>query len=277
MTSSPDFWAGIDGVLVVNLDARPDRWASTQALLAGVVPADKLHRLPATAGVALPGYAAPPWFRGRRRDKTWAGRAGCALSHRAAVEHASAQGWRTLLVLEDDLDLSPDFDAVLASLSDALQRTDWDVCYLGHTDPQPPYRHQAALAESHALFKVAGASTTHAYLLRDSTYAMLLKRLPRTEGIWDWIATHRAIDRWYYRNLARWFRVCAVSPAIINQETGYSDITQRAHERTYATRIDHPGHGALAFAVLGAWRWLSFRLAEPRDIVRGQIKRLRGF
>lgn len=271
------FWASVDGVLVVNLDTRPDRWVEVQTLLAGRVPKDKLARLPATLGVTLPGFGTTPWFRGRKRDRTWAGRAGCTLSHRAAITMAREKGWRTILILEDDIELATSFDEVLAELPQALAATEWDVCYLGYTDPVAPYRRLAALPEGHTLFRISGASTTHAYLLRDTTFDWILSRLPETESVWEWTSTHRAIDRWYYRNLARHFSVCAVSPSVVNQQDGLSDITQRAHEKVHTTRVPHAGHGALAFALLGAWCWLGFRLAEPRDWLRGRIKRLSGF
>jgi hypothetical protein len=267
----------VDGVLVVNLDSRPDRWQAVQALAAGLIPADKLMRLPATAGVALPGYGEAPWFRGRKRDRTWAGRAGCTLSHRAAIALARRQGWRTLLILEDDIELAPALPAVLASLPGALSVHAWDVCYLGYTDPVPPYRTLAPLAEGHTLCRVSGCNTTHAYLLRDTTFDWLLARLPEPARIWPWTGRHRAIDRWYYRNLARRFVVTAVSPAVINQQGGFSDITQRSHEKVHTTRVPDRRSGRLGFALWGAWRWLGFRLAEPWDWLRGRIKRVRGF
>ena len=271
------FWELVDGVLVINLDARPDRWEEVQAILAEHVPADKLARLPATLGAALPGFGGMPWFRGRKRDRTWAGRAGCTLSHRAAIEYARQKGWHTLLILEDDIELAPDFDAVLTQLPHALFSVDWDVCYLGYTDPVSPYRKLSGLPAGHSLFRISGASTTHAYLLRDTTWDWLLAHLPAPAQVWNWTATHRAIARWYYRNLARRFTVCAVSPAIINQQGGFSDITQREHEKAHTTRVNHPGSSRLAFALFGVWRWLGYRLAEPRDWLRGRIKRLRGY
>lgn len=267
----------IDGVLVVNLDSRPDRWQDIQARTAGFIPADKLHRLPATLGAALPGYGAPPWFRGRKRDRTWAGRAGCTLSHRAAITHAKSHNWRTVLILEDDIELEPALAEVLAGLPAALRASDWDVCYLGFTDPVPPYRTLAELPAGHSLCAVTGCSTTHAYLLKQSAYDILLEKLPTADTIWHWISRHRAIDRWYYRNLARYFNVCAVSPALINQQGGFSDITQRLHEKVHTTRVPDIRHGALAFRFLGVLRWLGYRLAEPRDWLRGRIKQARGF
>lgn len=271
------FWEMVDGVLVVNLDTRADRWLDVQVRTAGFVPELKLHRLAATLGAALPGFGAPPWFRGRKRDTTWAGRAGCTLSHRMAITYARQQGWRTVLILEDDIELEPKLADVLAGLPEALNHTDWDVCYLGFTDPVPPYRKIRELPAGHTLFAVFGCSTTHAYLLRESSYDLLLQKLPTAETIWSWISRHRAIDRWYYRNLSRYFKVCAVSPAIINQQGGFSDITQREHERIYTTHVPQAPHGALAYRLWGTLRWLQYRLAEPRDWVRGRIKKLRGF
>lgn len=271
------FWDMVDGVLVVNLDSRPDRWQDVRARTAGFIPGDKLHRLSATLGAALPGFGTAPWFHGRKRDKTWAGRAGCTLSHRAAIDHARLQGWRTVLILEDDIELEPALAEVLAGLYQALQDADWNVCYLGFTDPVSPYRHVTDLPAGHSLCAVSGCSTTHAYLLRDNTYDLLLKKLPTVDSIWPWISRHRAIDRWYYRNLARYFDVCAVSPAVINQQGGFSDITQREHEKVHTTRVPPTRYGTLAFRLGRTLRWLQYRLAEPRDWLRGRIKQLRGF
>lgn len=271
------FWEMVDGVLVVNLDTRPDRWLDVQTRTDGFVPAAKLHRLPATLGAALPGFGASPWFRGRKRDRTWAGRAGCTLSHRMAISHAREQRWRTVLILEDDIELEPTLAEVLAGLPEALNHTDWDVCYIGFTDPVPPYRRIHELPAGHALCAVSGCSTTHAYLLRESSYDLLLQKLPTAENIWPWISRHRAIDRWYYRHLTRYFNVCAISPAIINQQAGFSDITQREHEKVHTTKVPEARQSTLVFRIHGGLRWLQYRLAEPRDWLRGHIKQLRGF
>lgn len=270
-------WNMIDGVLVINLDYRSDRWQDVQDRTAGFIPPHKLHRLSATLGVDLPGFGVLPWFHGRKRDKTWAGRAGCTLSHRAAIIHAKQKGWRTVLILEDDIEFESTMVEVLAGLPAVLLGSHWDVCYLGFTDPVSPYRTLATLPAGHRLCAVSGCSTTHAYLLRDSTYDQLLARLPGVATIWHWISRHRAIDRWYYRNLTRYFDVLAVSPAVINQQGDFSDITQRLYEKVHTTRVPDAQQGVLAFRLLGRWRWLGYRLAEARDGVRGRIKQLRGF
>src|SRR6188768_441351 len=79
------FWQMIDGVVVINLDSRPDRWTQFQATTRNVIPAEKLHRLAARLGRDIPGFNQHPWFRGRKRDRTWAARAGVTQSHRQAL------------------------------------------------------------------------------------------------------------------------------------------------------------------------------------------------
>jgi hypothetical protein len=276
-TPADRFWSMIDGVLVINLDRRADRWDKVRELTAGLVPEERLQRLPAVLGADLPGFGARPWFRGRKRDATWAGRAGCLLSHRLAITHAKAHGWRNLLILEDDIEPTPEAVVVLSSLPDALGSIDWQVCYLGFTDPVPPFRTVAELASGHQLVEVSGASTTHAYLVRSDAFDWLLQSLPDADTVWPWLSRHRAIDRWYYRNLSSRLRVLAVSPSLINQEHGFSDITQRMHEDIHATQVDARRHGSAAFAFMMALRQLGWFLAGPRDWLRGRLKRLRGF
>jgi hypothetical protein len=271
------FWDMIDGVLVVNLDSRPERWQDVKTATAGLIPDTKLHRLSAALGVSLPGFGVNPWFHGRKRDRTWAGRAGCTLSHRAAIAHAKQHGWRTLLILEDDIELAPALDVIISQLPAHLHTLRWDVCYLGYTDPVAPYRTLSVLPAGHRLCQVNGCSTTHAYILKATTYDWLLARLPSADTVWHWISRHRAIDRWYYRNLSRRFTVLAVSPSVINQQGGFSDITQREHEKVHTTQIPIAEQGQPAFMLLASLRWLIYRMAEPRDWLRGWIKQMRGF
>jgi hypothetical protein len=140
--SGTGFWALIDAVLVINLDRRADRWAEMQAHLSQLAPSDKIHRLPAVLGADLPGYGKPPWFRRNRRPATWAGRAGCILSHRNALRLAQTRQWHRILILEDDARLSSELngDAGLR-LSELLTGAERPgVCYLGYTSPRGPTR-----------------------------------------------------------------------------------------------------------------------------------------
>ncbi len=267
-----------EGILVINLDERPDRWQSLLHEAGDHIDERRLERLAAIRGTELHGYGRPPLFRGRQRDRTWAGRAGCALSHREAIALAARRGWRSVLILEDDVAFAADFDTQVAKLASALRDVRWDICYLGFTDPIGPFRQLSALAPPSALYQLYGCNTTHAYIVRDTAYAKLLELLPTRETIWHWLTRNRAIDRWYARTLSRHFNVVAVSPSIINQDDGVSDITGRANDNDYQTAIQssHTAAG-LPYEFARTLRRLHFSLSGAYDALRGQIKRLRGF
>ncbi|WEN43765.1 hypothetical protein CKCBHOJB_03395 [Thauera sp. GDN1] len=266
-----------DGVLVINLDKRSDRWQSfiTNAAdrLAPLIPI----RLSAVKGVSLEGFGHKPYFHGRKRDRTWAGRAGCALSHRAAIETAARSGWKRVLILEDDIQFEHDFDALIEPLKQALDTTRWDVCYLGYTDPIGPFRESAQLSGQYRLVQIYGCNAAHAYLVNQSAYSFLLSQLPTRQSVWRWLTRNRAIDRWYARTLSRAMIVLALSTSIINQKDDISDITGRSYEKQHVTAIPDNARRTLPYSVSKALRRTLFWLQGLHDAGRGWIKRKRGF
>lgn len=240
--SSSRFWNLVDGVLVINLDHRTDRWDQAQGELAGWVPPEKLHRLPAVLGRELPGYQSPQWFRSNSRSTTWAGRAGCLLSHRNALRLARERQLRWTLILEDDVRLnSATISAVADPLADFLIAVELrpGIVYLGHQEVRHPVRQLAGLTDSHRLYEISGCLTTHAYLVHAETIPRLLARWPSGDGeVWRWLRRHRAIDTWYRNHLAAIMPVAAVSPAVVWQDESLSDITQRAGQGSIAEDLD---------------------------------------
>lgn len=265
------------GILAINLDDRPDRWQAFTEELGSHFDIQHIQRISAVKGTALDGFGEPPLFRGRNRDKTWAGRAGCALSHREAISFAAQAGWRNVLILEDDVQLSEPFRAVEPALVESLDTQPWDICYLGFTDPIGPFRETATLSSTHRLYQIYGCNTCHAYLIRDTAYDLLLEQLPTRENVWDWLTRYRAIDRWYARTLARHFRVLAVNPSIVNQRTGVSDITGRNLEDDHATEIPPESTTVLPYGLACGLRRMAFGISSLYDALRGLIKRNKGF
>jgi GR25 family glycosyltransferase involved in LPS biosynthesis len=220
------FWHSIDAVLVINLDHRIERWEQLRVDSKDLIPPDKLHRVSAVLGSTIPGFGEPPWFRGGKRAKTWAGRGGCVLAHRRALEMANRSGWERILILEDDAVFDEDFTDHLKPLEVALfeSHPGWDICYLGFTEPQGPYETLVRLSETRQLARIYGCKCTHAYIVNAPLRDWLLDQLPDESTIWSWLAVNRAIDRWYLSMLGRRFQVLAVSPSIIRQSDDFSDI-----------------------------------------------------
>ena len=274
-------WEMIDGVLVINLDQRVDRWAQFQEAARGNIPPEKLQRLPARLGLEIPGFGERPWFRGRKRDNTWAGRAGCVQSHRRALTMAREAGWRVVMLLEDDVEFAPEFSALSESFAAVLRDNEWQVCYLGFTEPWSPGRKLASLDHSHSLQQIHGCTTTHAYLVRAEARDWILSQLPDEKNIWGWLATHRAIDRWYQRQLGLRFQVACVSPGLVNQAAGFSDIAARRTDSSAEDRHTHAAvvssAGKIAYSFRRALRKISVRIGLAGDVLRGRIRRVQGF
>lgn len=266
-----------NGVLAINLDERADRW---QAFLHEVEPffdTDRIHRLSAVKGTALEGFGLAPLFKGRNRDRTWAGRAGCALSHRRAITVAAQAKWRSVLILEDDIQFANGFAQAEPALVHALAEQPWDICYLGYTDPIEPFRKISGLTATHDLYQVFGCNTCHAYLIRETAYEWLLGNMPTQENVWIWLTRHRAIDRWYARQLSRHFKVLLVSPSVVNQRPGISDITGRSLEDGHVTEVLPGILSTLPFGFASGLRRAAFSVSGGYDSLRGLIKRRRGF
>lgn len=273
------FWQMIDAVIVVNLDQRTDRWVQFQTATRDLIPPEKLHRLSARWGRDISGFGQRPWFRGGKRDRTWAARAGVTQSHRQALLKARASGWRTVLILEDDVAFVPDFPALTCALARALQDNEWQLCYLGFTEPWSPCRQLAELAASHALYQVHGCNTAHAYLVRETARNWLLGQLPDETQVWKWLATHRAIDRWLQRHVGLDFPVACVSPSVVNQVEGFSDIVEQQTQYSSAEHVRAVSSvsGNATYYLRHAGRRITVRLGLIGDSLRGLIKRVTGF
>lgn len=281
--AEPDFWQHIDGVLVINLDARPERfvrlsneWAAMKA------PASALMRLPAVLGVDLPGFGKRPWFRKGEADRRWGARAGCTLSHRRAMAHAQEQGWQTTLVLEDDADLTRIHAEIMEPLRAVLFGKDapaWDVCYLGFSKSVGPSLKMCQLNAQHGLFEVTGCYTTHAYLVRATARDWIFNHIATEENTWAWHARHRSIDRWYTRQLYRSLRVLAMSPSLISQTEGFSDIVQRQVDYTsdFTSNVSCIAADSKSFRRHRIWFRLKQDVSNALDVIRALGKRWGGF
>ncbi|MCX6874474.1 MAG: glycosyltransferase family 25 protein [Verrucomicrobia bacterium] len=274
-----------DGVLVINLDHRPERMERFTNMARHISVLQGWERLPAVNGVEIPGYGQPPWFRHRPRDRCWAGRAGCTLSHRNAIACAKDRGWHSVLILEDDIQLGASFDTMAQLVIEHTSTCPkhWDACYLGLSQPVGPSLKLHALGGTQAVYQIFGCTGTFAYILKREAFDWLLAKLPTPETIWTWVSRHRAIDRWYARNLSARFTVQAVSPNLIGHYSSFSDIGQRAGADllTAESATHQPEHlqpsGKLAFQLHSACLRLRFLVTMAINRIQGAMKRARGF
>lgn len=220
-------WELIDGILVVNLDTSTERMETFREVNALKLPWEKVSRLSAVLGRALPTYGQRPWFTEStgERARFWGGTAGCALSHRKAIEQAKAEGWRNVLILEDDAHVTSG-KKELDFLQDLLQNLGGKyMLYLGYNRPEP-YGRIVAKGDEVNLWQVEGVLATHAYLLPESMYDTVLALLPREDNVWEWLTRYRAVDSMYrdYLSAEPGVRILAFYPVLVEQGACSSDI-----------------------------------------------------
>ena len=116
--SSP-CWRSVDRVFVINLDHRPDRFYSVVRELARVgVPLDRILRFPACV------YAGSD-------DKQVNGQVGCLTSHLQVSRIAADEGFRNVLVVEDDFAFIDDVKHVESAVDAFFARQySYDLCLL---------------------------------------------------------------------------------------------------------------------------------------------------
>jgi GR25 family glycosyltransferase involved in LPS biosynthesis len=144
-----------DGVFVLNLDRRADRWRHTQAQLRRAkIPAELVTRVPGVDGAALcssaeqvqqlvrdgvlTAQAAKRMLDVPARDKLFGmdltpGAVGCALGHRAIWQRIVERRLRCALILEDDVEFHP---AMARTFAERWRHVppDWQLVYLGGVD-----------------------------------------------------------------------------------------------------------------------------------------------
>ena len=123
-------WEVVDAALVINLDHRTDRWDTIREHLKSLVPEEKLHRVSAVLGKKLDGYSDSHWFRRTKRPETWAGRAGCSVSHRNAMRLAVDRGWNWVLIVEDDTQFVCQFEGSFGQQLASFLRTNGVFCHV---------------------------------------------------------------------------------------------------------------------------------------------------
>lgn len=277
-TTSP--WDRIDAAPVINLDSRPERWEHFKKSAKGIIPDEKLIRFSASMGVDIPGYGIPPWFRGKTTDSRWAARAGCTLSHQRTTTLAKENEWNTILILEDDADFSATNRNELSKTLDELlsDQFSWDVCYLGFSKTKGPSRHIGRIG-NHDVFEVSGCSATHAYLLNSKARDWIIEKLPAVDRIWPWIALHRVIDRWYSWNMSLDLKIIAVSPSIITQSEGYSDLVENLtdYNLEFPGKVVRSSNSSLAFYCARMYWRIRGMTTLGHDLFRYLIKMKKGF
>ena len=210
-----------DRTYVLNLPQRADRRGEMTKVLreAGIDwEPGKVEIFPATR----PGSAG---------DFESIGAHGCYLSHLGILKQARDLGVARLLVMEDDLELSPKLPEALGQIADRLARDDWGFAFLGHKFPDdettaPPgsfVEYRGDLKSNH-LFAVNGR-------ILDELIAFLEAILRRPPGHPDGGPMHVDGAFLTFCRLHVEFLTLVSHPRLGWQRSSMSDIAERRVDR----------------------------------------------
>lgn len=160
------------------------------------------------------------------------GARGCFLSHLAILKQARQDRLSNVLIVEDDLAISEEFQHQEASLIEQLQQTDWGFVYFGHSHSQGSEGKDPTLLQP----LLGTLRTTHFYGINggiiDSLVEFLETVKQRPAGHPDGGPMH--VDGAYTHFRAKYPDVLTLvaSPVLGWQQSSRSDITPGWFDRT---------------------------------------------
>ncbi len=143
---------------------------------------------------------------------------GCSRSHVAVVCHARQQGWRSVLILEDDIKFASCFAEEAPQVLEDLEKRDWGVFQFGVMKPG------VEAFVTPRLFQFRCGAGAHATLLHERTYDYLIGHYicEPDRGNWD-APKHYPFDEYVNNCLPQLFPTYGAARLLISQHAGRSD------------------------------------------------------
>jgi GR25 family glycosyltransferase involved in LPS biosynthesis len=210
-----------DKIICINLDKRTDRlkeswkqWSANNLIV---------ERMSAVEGNPM------GWRHVTERDagintikkSSWNGAAGCMASHVNIWKRAKAEGWKNVLIIEDDCDFIQDLQNVFSKLIKEVP-IDWDLLYLGGVHEEREGRFiPTEISEN--IVKCARMITTTCYAINESCYDLAINSVLAEE---PWFYT--AVDGYLAAVVQPKCNAYAFNAPLAWQRGSHSDI-QNAH------------------------------------------------
>ena len=192
-----------DRVFLINLDKRPDRLKARYEVFKEYDVDNIVERY----------HAVPPsqnefeWYVSDGKQIKL-GEFGCISSHVSIVKMAKANGWKSVLVLEDDVEfLNHEY---IDSAVEQLQNTEWNLFYLGNNTHTPLNKVNENLLELKEGF------ATHAVAYHERFYDKIINAYDKKEI--------EIIDVWLSENGQAKGNCYCSYPITAIQENSFSDI-----------------------------------------------------
>lgn len=158
------------------------------------------------------------------------GAIGCSLSHLKCLQHAFAQKWDHVFICEDDITfLNPALFETQFNKCMTKLNNNWDVIMFGGNNV-PPYK-----IIDDSCIKISRCATTTGYLVNGHYISKIIDNV--AQGVEFFLRNQQAKSTFaidvYWKSLQftdKWF---LITPPIVVQKDGYSDIEQRNTSYTH--------------------------------------------
>lgn len=210
-----DFRTFFENPVCITLERRKDRWDTFIKQFDD--PRFEGWKPEKVIGVDGKAVGAPDWFLWGKRQKAREGAFGCHESHVSIFQTAWEEGWRNVLIFEDDAVLKDNFFDQLDKSLDELP-DDWDFFYLGgqnvERNIQEPFQYSENLLYNY------NVNRTHAYAVNRKVLPRILDYCKDTihgDHIdWQLGRIHKRLDVNCYSSY----------PWVCYQAAGESDIVE---------------------------------------------------
>lgn len=162
-----------DRVFVINLDHRTDRWEKVEAELKkrNVTNYERFSAI-------KPSFASIPrdWYNNLvSPHKVYPhyiqGAMGCKMSHYQIIKKANENGYKNILIFEDDVEFTDISDEYFQDAWNELP-SDWEMFYLSGNHIRKPIDDN-----KQNIVKLNATLTTHAYAINERAYGIVLQTM----------------------------------------------------------------------------------------------------
>lgn len=246
MKSLPEYFGA---AYLINLPERKDRLRSATQEFARVgwtLGPDAVQLFAALKFTDRAGFPSSPSVRG------------CFHSHMECIRDAHRRGKKSILLIEDDIMLSPSIGRLTPSIISQLESTPWDFFYLGHERTGEIARASSLTTEVRLLPIKTDVLTAHLLAINGRVFSRLLEHLDRvasgTEG--DQVFGPMPVDGAFnvFRRINPDIQSFIAEPKLGWQRPSRSDITPRPFDSFKPLR---PFIGFLRDLKYAASRWHS--------------------
>lgn len=206
-------------IYCINLDKRKDRWKKCIEEFKKIDILDRVERFSAIEHKI--------------------GECGCRLSHTEVIKKCKEEGYKNVLIFEDDVEFLH-IDAFYKILNNSFKQmkksgVKYDMFYLGGK-----IKGTTNTRIQKNLVKLDNVKTTHAYAVTEKLYDSIIDSMAGVDiedpQNWDLSNKNRYnVDYWYTQKIHPKYKVYGVYPMLAKQAAGYSNLLERDSVNIFST------------------------------------------